>query len=87
MSKILQKFLKFYWPLLQELVDYLQKYLIENKSEWMEQHFAVLANDKVISKFSRSFSHKSFYFILFYNRAETSHKESKVTWITKTYIK
>ncbi|CAB4412218.1 unnamed protein product [Rhizophagus irregularis] len=24
---------------LQELVDYLQKYLIENKSEWMEQHF------------------------------------------------
>jgi len=25
--------------LLQELVDYLQKYLIENKSEWMEQHF------------------------------------------------
>ncbi|GBB88393.1 hypothetical protein RclHR1_14970006 [Rhizophagus clarus] len=25
--------------LLQELVDYLQKYLIENKAEWMEQHF------------------------------------------------
>jgi len=25
--------------LLQELVDSLQKYLIENKSEWMEQHF------------------------------------------------
>jgi len=25
--------------LLQKLVDYLQKYLIENKSEWMEQHF------------------------------------------------
>ena len=24
---------------LQELVDYLQKYLIENNSEWMEQHF------------------------------------------------
>ncbi|CAB4438889.1 unnamed protein product [Rhizophagus irregularis] len=24
---------------LQELVDYLQKYLIENKIEWMEQHF------------------------------------------------
>ncbi|EXX54143.1 hypothetical protein RirG_237420 [Rhizophagus irregularis DAOM 197198w] len=24
---------------LQELVDYLQKYLIENKSEWIEQHF------------------------------------------------
>ncbi|PKK70381.1 hypothetical protein RhiirC2_779767 [Rhizophagus irregularis] len=24
---------------LQELIDYLQKYLIENKSEWMEQHF------------------------------------------------
>ena len=46
--------------LLQELIDYLQKYMIENKSEWMEQHFAVLANDKVISKFSRSFSHKSY---------------------------
>src|SRR2546430_10711945 len=25
--------------LLQELVNYLQKYLIENKSEWMEQNF------------------------------------------------
>ena len=25
--------------LLQELVNYLQKYLIENKSEWIEQHF------------------------------------------------
>ena len=25
---------------LQELVDNLQKYLIESKSEWMEQHFA-----------------------------------------------
>ncbi|EXX62530.1 hypothetical protein RirG_160850 [Rhizophagus irregularis DAOM 197198w] len=25
--------------LLQEVVDYLQKYFIENKSEWMEQHF------------------------------------------------
>ncbi|CAB4412185.1 unnamed protein product [Rhizophagus irregularis] len=24
---------------LQELVDYLQKYLIENKTEWLEQHF------------------------------------------------
>jgi hypothetical protein len=24
---------------LQELVDYLQKYLIKNKSEWIEQHF------------------------------------------------
>ena len=24
---------------LQELVDYLQEYLIENKSEWIEQHF------------------------------------------------
>ena len=24
---------------LQELVDYLQGYFIENKSEWMEQHF------------------------------------------------
>ena len=24
---------------LQELIDYLQKYLIESKSEWMEEHF------------------------------------------------
>ena len=24
---------------LQELVDYLQNYLIENNSEWIEQHF------------------------------------------------
>ena len=27
---------------LQELVDYLQKYLIENKVEWMEQHFGLV---------------------------------------------
>src|SRR5436305_11072771 len=27
---------------LQELIDYLQKYLIENKSEWMEQHFELI---------------------------------------------
>ena len=25
----------------QELVDYLQKYLIENKAEWMEQNFGL----------------------------------------------
>ncbi|EXX62525.1 uncharacterized protein OCT59_025432 [Rhizophagus irregularis] len=28
--------------LLQELVDYLQKYFIKNKSEWMEQHFELI---------------------------------------------
>ncbi len=28
--------------ILQELVDYLQTYLIENKSEWMEQHFGLI---------------------------------------------
>jgi hypothetical protein len=28
--------------LLQELVDYLQKYLIENNYEWMEQHFELI---------------------------------------------
>ncbi|EXX62016.1 hypothetical protein RirG_165790 [Rhizophagus irregularis DAOM 197198w] len=28
--------------LIQELVDYLQKYLIENKTEWMEQHFELI---------------------------------------------
>ncbi len=28
--------------LLQELVNYLQKYLIENKSEWIEQHFELI---------------------------------------------
>jgi hypothetical protein len=28
--------------LLQELVDYLQTYLIENKSEWMKQHFELV---------------------------------------------
>ena len=28
--------------LLQELVDYLQKYLVENKSEWAEQHFELI---------------------------------------------
>ncbi|PKB97443.1 POZ domain-containing protein [Rhizophagus irregularis] len=27
---------------LQELVDYLQKYLVENKTEWMEQHFELI---------------------------------------------
>ena len=28
--------------LLQELVDCLQKYFIENQSEWMEQHFGLI---------------------------------------------
>ncbi|EXX50977.1 BTB/POZ protein [Rhizophagus irregularis DAOM 181602=DAOM 197198] len=28
--------------LLQELIDYLQTYLIENKSEWMEQYFELI---------------------------------------------
>jgi hypothetical protein len=28
--------------LLQEIVDYLRKYFIENKSEWMEQHFELI---------------------------------------------
>ena len=28
--------------LLQELVDYLRKYLAKNKSEWMEQHFELI---------------------------------------------
>ena len=28
--------------LLQELIEYLQKYLIENESEWMEQHFELI---------------------------------------------
>ena len=28
--------------LLQEIVDYLQRYLIENKSEWIEQHFELV---------------------------------------------
>ena len=27
---------------LQELIDYLQKYLIENESKWMEQHFELI---------------------------------------------
>ncbi|EXX53056.1 uncharacterized protein OCT59_029384 [Rhizophagus irregularis] len=27
---------------LNEMVDYLQKYLIENKTEWMEQHFELI---------------------------------------------
>ena len=27
---------------LQELIDYLQKYLIESKSEWMEEHFVII---------------------------------------------
>ena len=28
--------------LLQELIDYLQKYLIEDRLEWMEQHFEII---------------------------------------------
>jgi hypothetical protein len=27
---------------LQELIEYLQKYLIENKPEWLEQHFEII---------------------------------------------
>ncbi|GES93538.1 BTB/POZ protein [Rhizophagus clarus] len=38
-SEIFQTLLAAEELLLQELIDYLQKYLIENKSEWMEQHF------------------------------------------------
>jgi hypothetical protein len=41
-SEILQLLLATDDLLLQELVDYLQKYLIENKSEWMEQHFELI---------------------------------------------
>ncbi|GBC11616.2 BTB/POZ protein [Rhizophagus irregularis DAOM 181602=DAOM 197198] len=37
---------------LQDLVDYLQKYLVENKSEWIEQHFGFF------SLTSREFSQK-----------------------------
>jgi hypothetical protein len=32
--------------LLQEIVDYLQRYLIENKSEWIEQHFELVSELK-----------------------------------------
>ena len=32
---------------LQELIDYLQKYLIENKSEWMEENFEVTQRVKL----------------------------------------
>ena len=28
--------------LLHELVDYLQTYLIENKADWLEQHFELI---------------------------------------------
>ncbi|GBC11516.2 BTB/POZ protein [Rhizophagus irregularis DAOM 181602=DAOM 197198] len=37
--------------LFQEIVDYLQKYFIESKSEWMEQHFELIDNikDSIIS--------------------------------------
>jgi hypothetical protein len=41
-SEILKLLLATDELLLQELVDYLQKYLIENKSEWMEQHFELI---------------------------------------------
>ncbi len=42
MDKTLQTFLKFGEQILQELVDYLQRYLIENGSEWIEQHFELI---------------------------------------------
>ncbi|EXX62537.1 uncharacterized protein OCT59_025426 [Rhizophagus irregularis] len=41
-SEILKLILAADELLLQELVDYLQKYLIENKYEWMEQHFELI---------------------------------------------
>ncbi|EXX76866.1 uncharacterized protein OCT59_025413 [Rhizophagus irregularis] len=41
-SEILKLLLAADELLLQELVDYLQIYLIENKSEWMEQHFELI---------------------------------------------
>lgn len=33
-----------------ELTDYLQNYLIENKSEWMEQHVGINSPSKYIEK-------------------------------------
>ncbi|GBC40631.2 BTB/POZ protein [Rhizophagus irregularis DAOM 181602=DAOM 197198] len=36
--------------LLQELIDYLQTYLIENKSEWMEQYFELIYQTEMIYK-------------------------------------
>src|SRR5215469_18241343 len=41
-SEILKILLAADELLLQELVDYLQKYFIENKSEWIEQHFELI---------------------------------------------
>ncbi|UZO05064.1 uncharacterized protein OCT59_025425 [Rhizophagus irregularis] len=41
-SEILKLLLAADELLLQELVVYLQKYLIENKTEWMEQHFELV---------------------------------------------
>ncbi|PKY31551.1 hypothetical protein RhiirB3_449198, partial [Rhizophagus irregularis] len=41
-SKIIKILLAADELLLQELVDYLQVYLIENKSEWMEQNFELI---------------------------------------------
>jgi hypothetical protein len=41
-SEILKLLLAANELLLQELVDYLQKYLIENKAEWMERYFELI---------------------------------------------
>jgi hypothetical protein len=38
-SEILKILIAANQLILQELIDYLQEYLIENKSEWMEQYF------------------------------------------------
>ncbi|CAB4412284.1 unnamed protein product [Rhizophagus irregularis] len=52
--------------LLQELVDYLQKYFIENNSEWMEKHFELIHRESFqsnslleLQKFCTDFMSKS----------------------------
>ncbi|PKY55564.1 POZ domain-containing protein [Rhizophagus irregularis] len=44
---------------LQELVDYLQKYLIENNSDWIEQHFGT---SRILYKFYGSITRKNIQF-------------------------
>ena len=41
-SDILKVFIADNELILQELVDYLQTYLIENEADWMEQHFELI---------------------------------------------
>ena len=69
---------------LQEFIDYLQSFLIENKSDWMEQNFTLI--------YQTSFKHDSFLKLqkfctdLIYNEPEKFFNSSDFTLISEKIL-